>query len=281
MKKLVTFFYFLELKNPLFSNQQKDNTDDEEDDDNLNEIEKLKEKERLLKSIMARREEIRALEGRRKALEAIKKAALVSEKEFLNKLDENSALVLQTQTNVEKFGEISDEDAEESEDEDEKLQKIEDMAPLHKKFQKCLKDFYSDSTGYAIEDANEVEEEEVEEEEDLFDIQSMPLLATSNVEQNKDKEDLKEKLENLQEKKKQVDKLIQDLNRLKDTANLADVEEKDDFLKTYSKIKSELSQNQNQIDLIKTSVNTSSNANNTAIKAEKIINLLENQEKLE
>jgi hypothetical protein len=232
---------------------------------------------------MARREEIRALEGRRKALEAIKKAALVSEKEFLNKLDENSALVLQTQTNVEKFGEISDEDAEESEDEDDKLQKIEDMAPLHKKFQKCLKDFYSDSTGYAIEDANEeVEEEEEEvEEEDLFDIQSMPLLATSTVEQNKDKEDLKEKLENLQEKKKQVDKLIQDLNRLKETANLADVEEKDDFLKNYSKIKSELSQNQNQIDLIKTSVNTSSNANNTAIKAEKIINLLENQEKLE
>lgn len=259
---------------------EKDNTDDEEDDDNLNEIEKLKEKERLLKSIMARREEIRALEGRRKALEAIKKAALVSEKEFLNKLDENSALVLQTQTNVEKFGEVSNEEVEESEEEDEKLQKIEDMAPLHKKFQKCLKDFYSDSTGYAIEDANDEEVEEVEEE-DLFDIQSMPLLATSTVEQNKDKEDLKEKLENLQEKKKQVDKLIQDLNRLKETTNLADVDEKDDFLKNYSKIKSELSQNQNQIDLIKTSVNTSSNANNTAIKAEKIINLLENQEKLE
>ena len=232
---------------------------------------------------MARREEIRALEGRRKALEAIKRAALVSEKEFLNKLDENSALVLQTQTNVEKFAQVHDEESGE-EDEEEKLQKIEDMAPLHKKFQKCLKDFYSDSTGYAIvDDGGEEDEEEEEEEEadDLFDIQSMPLLA----EQTKDKELLKEKLENLQEKKKQVDKLIQDLNRLKEKANLADDDKdetkKDEFLKNYSIIKSELSQNQNQIDLIKTSVNTSSNANNTAIKAEKIINLLENQEKLE
>ena len=230
---------------------------------------------------MARREEIRALEGRRKALEAIKKAALLSEKEFLNKLDENSTLVQQTQTNVEQFG-INSNEAIEEYDED-KLQNIEDMAPLHKKFQKCLQDFYSDTNGYAIEDGEDDEEESEDEEEhvtgnDLYDIQSMPLI-----EQNNDKVVLKEKLDNLQDKKKQVDKLIEDLNRLKEKTIFGDNEAKtrDEFSRSYSTIKSELTQNQNQIDLIKTSVNASSNANNTAVKAEKIINLLENQEKLE
>ena len=106
----------------------------------------------------------------------------------------------------------------------------------------------------------------------------MPLI-----EQNNDKVVLKEKLDNLQDKKKQVDKLIEDLNRLKEKTIFGDNEAKtrDEFSRSYSTIKSELTQNQNQIDLIKTSVNASSNANNTAVKAEKIINLLENQEKLE
>ena len=225
---------------------------------------------------MTRREEIRALEGRRKALEAIKKAALESENQFMNKLDENSTTVKKTM--VQKFNkeEVNDHD-------DDKMVKIESMEPFHKKFQKCLQDFYQNANNYA----NHINEADVEKlNEDLFDDESIPVLpAINNKTENKDKELLKEKLENLQEKKRQVDKLIQDLNRLKDKANIGnesnEIKQNEDLANNYSFIKSELTQNQNQIDLIKSSVNASNSANNTAIKAEKIINLLENQEKLE
>ena len=225
---------------------------------------------------MTRREEIRALEGRRKALEAIKKAALESENQFMNKLDENSTTVKKTM--VQKFNkeEVNDHD-------DDKMVKIESMEPFHKKFQNCLQDFYQNANNYANH-INEADDEKLNE--DLFDDESIPVLpAINNKTENKDKELLKEKLENLQEKKRQVDKLIQDLNRLKDKANIGnesnEIKQNEDLANNYSFIKSELTQNQNQIDLIKSSVNASNSANNTAIKAEKIINLLENQEKLE
>ena len=194
----------------------------------------------------------------------------------MNKLDENSTTVKKTM--VQKFNkeEVNDHD-------DDKMVKIESMEPFHKKFQKCLQDFYQNANNYA----NHINEADVEKlNEDLFDDESIPVLpAINNKTENKDKELLKEKLENLQEKKRQVDKLIQDLNRLKDKANIGnesnEIKQNEDLANNYSFIKSELTQNQNQIDLIKSSVNASNSANNTAIKAEKIINLLENQEKLE
>ncbi len=226
---------------------------------------------------MTRREEIRALEGRRQALEALKKAALDSEKEFLGKLDDSSALAKNTQ--VLKFNKDDD-------DNEVKNEKLVDMEPFHKKFQRCMQNFYNDAE--AFEDNNEDGEEEEEDieklREDLFDAESYPLV---NMKEQKDKELLKEKLENLQEKKRQVDKLLEDLNRLKEKACVNEDNEvkqkpkEQEISLNYSTIKSELNQNQNELDIIKSSVSASGTADNTAKKAEKIINLLENQEKLE